>query len=488
MLSDNQGRASLFSALDAYPLPVGVYVVRMVEGVEAIVNCNAEFARLFGFPSVEAAHGTQPRLMHYSDRDYQLFMFDLRKAGSMLHHTELLKRQDGTPMLVELHVQLDYDEQHNVIGRTGVVLDHSEFETLLKDVGQFMHNFTSTLTGFDERLRGVRDAFTPPEDPFGDLKRMPTPEEVNNLIDKPAAELKSSMQRLISEANSDERKREAFSDDDWETLNEIAGLLEIYKEKIDDLEHRPPTLRDAARMVIEVMGRIEKGSFANETIRGVRQRASEIERLVSLYMLHLTIGTLLELTHQVNMQREVLLNNIRNKEAEAETTITDLITTARLQMQDFAFSRDIELRTRDRSKRMAVKVNRRDMQRAIQNLLHNAIKYSWSKRDDRPWVEIRAFIDGGFVVVEIENYGVPIPRREIESGDIFKLGVRGRMSSDRARMGTGIGLYDAQTVARQHGGDISLVSSPARPHGDPDDLNQPFVTIATLKIPIPKGF
>lgn len=485
---DERSRAVLFGSLAEYPLPVGIYVVRLVNGVETLVNCNAEFARLFGFPSIEAAIGVQPRQMHYSDHDYQLFTVELRRAESMMHHTELLKKQDGTPLLVELHVRLDRDEQGNIIGRTGVVLDHSEFESLLKDVGQFMHNFTSTLTGFDERLRAVRDAFTPPDDPFGDLKRMPTPEEVNHLLEKPTADWAAAMNRLISEAQSEERKLAAFQEEDWETINEIAALLAIYQEKIEDLEHRPPTLRDAARMVIDLIGRVEKGVFANETLRGVRQRAAEVERIVSLYMLHLTIGTLLELTHQVNMQREVLLNNIRNKEPEVETSVAELVNMAQRQMQDFAFSRDIELRVRDKSRRTAVKVNRRDMQRAIQNLLHNAIKYSWSKRDERPWVEIRTLVDGRFVIVEIENYGVPIPHQEIESDAIFKLGVRGRLSGDRARMGTGIGLYDSRTVARQHGGDISIRSNPARPYGDPDDLNQPFITVATLKIPIPKGF
>jgi signal transduction histidine kinase len=152
-------------------------------------------------------------------------------------------------------------------------------------------------------------------------------------------------------------------------------------------------------------------------------------------------------------------------------------------MQEFALSRDIDIRVEDRSRKARVKVNKRDVMRGVQNLLHNAIKYSWSKGVGRPWITIRSLIEGSTVVLEIENYGVPIPRYEIEQELIFGLGYRGSMSGDRSRLGTGIGLYDARRVAREHGGDVLVNSRPASHTADIDDLTKPYITIARMELP-----
>jgi signal transduction histidine kinase len=88
------------------------------------------------------------------------------------------------------------------------------------------------------------------------------------------------------------------------------------------------------------------------------------------------------------------------------------------------------------------------------------------------------------VVVEIENYGVPIPRDEIVTGFIYRLGTRGRLSGDRGRTGTGIGLADARSVARAHGGDFYIESRPASPAQGEKDLTKPFITRAFFSLPI----
>lgn len=487
---DPLNRGQLFDALAGYPLPAGIYVVRRQnDDDEIIVNCNPEFAQIFGYESIEEIIGISPLALHRNMDDYQSFMSDLVKANEVRHYAETLVTRQGIPIMVEIHCRLDFDENGQVIGRTGLVMDISDFEQLLKDIGQILHHFTSTMTGFEERLHALHDHLTPSPDPFGAISQLPEATSVDVVLDKPAIELRNALGKLIEEVTGNERKLSVFSEADWETLNEQYMFLQVYKEHVDQSESRPPALRDSARMVINITRNIEPGYIQNETLRLLSGRANEIERLVCLLDLHLTAGRLLELDHEVHMLREVALDNIRHKETMTDISVVDLMTTAQRYMQDFAASRNIELKVKDRTRKAQVKVIRRDMMRSIQNLLHNAIKYSWSKRDESPWVEIRGYVEKNYAIIEIENYGVPIPRREIETGVIFNLGSRGSMSSDRARLGTGIGLYDSRRVARQHGGDIEIRSMPARPYGDPDDLSQPFVTIAVLRIPVSmRGF
>lgn len=484
MMSDAQQRTHLFDALNQYGLPTGVYVVRKVGDEERIVNCNEQFARIFGYVGVEEVLDSSPLDLHRNMEDYHTFMGELVQNGEIRHYTETLISRLGVPLMVEIHARLDYDEQGEVIGRTGIVMDVSDFELLLKDIGQILHHFTSTMTGFEKRLDALHDHLNVDKDPFGKLSRLPDAIEVDQVMIKPAEELRVALGKLVEEVSGNERKRSAFSDDDWETLLEQREFLEGYRDHIELAESRPTALRFSARLILDILRSIKTGFLSKETTRLVNDRAGEVERLVCVYDLHLTSDRLLELDHEVHMLREVALHNIRSKETPDEITIADMMTTAQQYMHDFAASRDIELKIRDRTKQATVVVNRRDMMRALQNLLHNAIKYSWSKRDGRPWVEIRGSVKQNYAIIEIENYGVPIPRQEIESGYIFNMGTRGRMSGDRSRMGTGIGLYDSRRVAMNHGGNVELRSSPARTASDPDDLDQPFVTIATLRIPV----
>jgi signal transduction histidine kinase len=92
------------------------------------------------------------------------------------------------------------------------------------------------------------------------------------------------------------------------------------------------------------------------------------------------------------------------------------------------------------------------------------------------------------VNLSVENWGVPISARELEEGMVFELGYRGQWSTDRGRLGTGIGLTDARDVADKHTGALTSTSRPARSWGpdDPEDdeyYRQPFLTAVTFALP-----
>jgi signal transduction histidine kinase len=85
--------------------------------------------------------------------------------------------------------------------------------------------------------------------------------------------------------------------------------------------------------------------------------------------------------------------------------------------------------------------------------------------------------------VSVENWGVPVPAEEIEGGLVFRIGFRGRMSGDRGRPGTGVGLADSLAIARAYLGTVEIQSRPAV-GGDAANYGQAFVTTAHFEIPV----
>ncbi len=98
--------------------------------------------------------------------------------------------------------------------------------------------------------------------------------------------------------------------------------------------------------------------------------------------------------------------------------------------------------------------NRARIEMALRNIVQNAVKYS----DRNRVVEVRCHLLDGRLAVDVMNAGRPIPRSE--QGSLFERYFRGVQSSRIS--GSGLGLHISRTIARQHGGDVVLLSSDAR--------------------------
>ncbi|MET3393563.1 signal transduction histidine kinase [Variovorax sp. 1140] len=90
---------------------------------------------------------------------------------------------------------------------------------------------------------------------------------------------------------------------------------------------------------------------------------------------------------------------------------------------------------------------------ALRNLVHNALKYS----PPDSAVTVRCESVAGLFSVTVCNQGEPIPDGERSS--LFERYFRGSMSIQVP--GSGLGLHISRTIARQHGGDVVLLSSDA---------------------------
>jgi len=98
-------------------------------------------------------------------------------------------------------------------------------------------------------------------------------------------------------------------------------------------------------------------------------------------------------------------------------------------------------------------LDRQAMAGAVLNLLQNAFKYS---TDDRR-ILLRAVRDGDGAVIEVEDHGIGIPRRELRR--IFDRFYRVDSLLSRRTEGSGLGLSIAQRIVEAHRGRVSVDSA-----------------------------
>jgi two-component system OmpR family sensor kinase len=115
---------------------------------------------------------------------------------------------------------------------------------------------------------------------------------------------------------------------------------------------------------------------------------------------------------------------------------------------------DIRARLREPSR---IQMSRDHLQHAVNNLLHNAIKYSFYGRYDLDrFVEVSGATDGFDYVLIFSNYGVGILPEEFAR--IFEPRYQGELTSEEYRSGSGMGLAIAKEIVDKHHGTIEVES------------------------------
>jgi signal transduction histidine kinase len=357
---------------------------------------------------------------------------------------------------------------------------HAYIEDLRKDVGRTFHTFSATLLQVNHAIQPAIHALGP--DPFPDGSS-PTVDAIWKELVGLRNSLTSTLNRLL-EVKDSPLQTEALAAQDWSELEKLLSMLWAV-ESIDMAELRAPILRRAACQVIDILNKVEKSRIRQELIRDVRRSAEQLERMTCLIALRQAQDSIVETDNLARNLRERVLTGAEHNESPGSYEFWGLVQEAVEGLSEYASYKEVAFRKDNRSENSRVWVVRSLIVRAVNNLLNNAIKYSWSRGQNvNPWIEIRSYVKDNRVCVEIEDYGVPIPKDEIEKGLIFQFGHRGRLSGQRGRVGTGIGLADARDMARRYGGEVSMDSRPAPRFASPDDLLVPHIKTAVLSLPI----
>jgi PAS domain S-box-containing protein len=471
-------------------VPVGLYVIYQRDGKEIISDCNNQFAILNGFERAEQAKGFDIRELHASKQSYDEYIQALTVSGEepLQGYQLKVRTRQGKESVYEVNSRLLFDSKGNHIGRAGAMRDINEkaaklrhrIDELTRDFGNVLHTYSQSFVKIQNSLNVVLQSLEP--DPFKKGLNL-LPERAVRELTQPAARLAKSVEDLTAASNS-QWAAGALPPAKWQRLSELSKHLSSYRDT-NSPESHPSIVRTIAFKVMELSSEAQKNRLPNDLIRQVKYNAQEILRLCNLISLHQLLDLTLAMEHPIFALREFVTTEMRKQEMKKVVRISSLVSQAVSHLTDFGISRGVDFRHQESGHAGAlVEVNERDVIRALDNVLHNAIKYSWErKKGELPWVSINTFVRKDLAHVEIQNWGVPIPKDEIELGRIYETGFRGRLSSDRGRVGTGIGLADARRVAQEHGGSLNVKSIPAGFKAE-TDYSQPFLTTATITIPL----
>ncbi|HVH78951.1 MAG TPA: ATP-binding protein, partial [Stellaceae bacterium] len=152
----------------------------------------------------------------------------------------------------------------------------------------------------------------------------------------------------------------------------------------------------------------------------------------------------IEMEHLVNIYLDF---------ARGEGTETPIETDIAALLQDIAVSAAREGRSvsLDRTPELIVPVRPNAMRRCLGNLIANGARYG-----THVWLAGRPTEDGVDILVDDDGPGVPPDERD----HVFQPFIRLDSSRNPSTGGIGLGLTIARDVARSHGGDVRLETSP----------------------------
>jgi signal transduction histidine kinase len=173
-------------------------------------------------------------------------------------------------------------------------------------------------------------------------------------------------------------------------------------------------------------------------------------------------------------QRESFLGLIAHETSRLAELIGDVLDTSRIEAGTFSYSfSDVDLADLVRATAAAaeqgqdeipvravvhdpipsVRGDRDRLRQVLINLIDNAVKYS------RPGEEVRveAHSDNGLILIDVVDRGPGIAPEH--QGVIFEKFGRAH-TGDKAKPGTGLGLFIARSIAEAHGGSLAVRSHP----------------------------
>jgi signal transduction histidine kinase len=207
---------------------------------------------------------------------------------------------------------------------------------------------------------------------------------------------------------------------------------------------------------------LEMGSLANEE---ARRRADQL--LYAALALDTVVQNLGEYLEEYRFRRQPII---------------PLLLEARNLYEAEARRRGIEVHITLHSEAPILEISQHHLQLALNNLIHNSVKYSFRSGTGRArYIRIAGRSEGRHYRLSFENYGVGILPEEVEAGMIFEDGYQGRLTHGEYRTGSGKGLYFVKRVIERHHGRIQVESELMADQQDPE--GQPHLNRFTIYLP-----
>jgi signal transduction histidine kinase len=288
------------------------------------------------------------------------------------------------------------------------------------------------------------------------------------------------------QARSLEKHKEAadklnLNEQDEETLRALLLKSKIYSPtRLEELKQVFPRVEEWFYVIMDEEERLKTGM--DRVTHDMQTRLQAIIANAENLVMELPI---IKTTEAQKMAKEVLFSAlaldtlVQNLGHYLEDydfrprSIGPLVYEAKRVYEAEASRRGIEIRVFLKEvKEHPLEISRNHLQHALNNLVHNAVKYSFRSGYGRQrFVKIDGYPQKGHYRLEIKNYGVGILPDEIESRAIFRDGYQGQLTKGEYRTGSGKGLNFAQQVIQHHHGSIDvesrLLADKIEPEGEP---------------------
>ncbi len=220
----------------------------------------------------------------------------------------------------------------------------------------------------------------------------------------------------------------------FQDLTEVRSIRVTQQEFVTGISHEFKTPLSSIKAIVETL---EDGALENKEItRDFLNRINgEVDRLNEM------VTELLELS-----RLETAKTALRSEKNDVNPIVTEVIN----ELNPQAVKQGVSVTAVLSSELPAILLDRRQLQRALINVIHNAIKFT----SPGGKVTVSSKREGNSIIISVNDTGIGISPEDLPHmfEPFFK--------ADRSRStgGSGLGLSIAKRIFQAHGGDISVKS------------------------------